>query len=71
MAQKNATPRREQKEILRKNGLRPWEWVVLQELRHRLIIRHRINGDVKTINKSGGGTDCDGVGDEGQCAGVD
>ena len=51
MMQKNANPTREQKEVLKKNGLRAWEWVVLQDLRHTMIIKHRVTGDVKHINK--------------------
>ena len=51
MMQKNANPTREQKEVLKKNGLRAWERVVLQDLRHTMIIKHRVTGDVKHINK--------------------
>ena len=51
MAQKNATPSKEQQESIKKNGLRPWEWVVLQNLHHTIIIKHRITGEVKLINK--------------------
>jgi hypothetical protein len=51
MAQKNATPSKEQQAALKKNGLRPWEWVVLQNLHHTMIIRHRFSGEVKLINK--------------------
>ena len=51
MAQKNASPTWEQKEVLKKNGLRTWEWVVLQDMRHTMIIKHRVTGDVKHISK--------------------
>ena len=51
MMQKNASPTREQKEVIKKNGLRAWEWVVLQDFRHSMIIKHRVTGDVKHINK--------------------
>ena len=51
MAQKNASPTREQAAAIKKNGLRSWEWVVLQDLMHTMIIKHRITGDVKHINK--------------------
>ena len=51
MHQKNASPTREQKEVLKKNGLRTWEWVVLQDLMRTMIIKHRVTGDVKHISK--------------------
>lgn len=51
MAQKNATPSKEQQESIRKNGLRPWEWTVLQNLHHTMIIKHRFSGEVKLIKK--------------------
>lgn len=49
--QKNATPNKEQQVAIKKNDLRPWEWVVLQDLRHTMIIKHRFTGEVKHINK--------------------
>lgn len=51
MPQKNATPNREQKDILARHGLRPLEWVVIKELTHSLIIKHRITGEFKVIEK--------------------
>ena len=49
--QKNAPPSREQQVAIKKNDLHPWEWVVLQDLRHTMIIKHRFAGEVKLINK--------------------
>lgn len=45
MAQKNATP---SKLLAVLNRL---FWVVLQDLNHSLIVKHRITGEVKVINK--------------------
>ena len=33
------------------NGKEPIEWIVLEELERYLIIRHRIHGEIKVINK--------------------
>lgn len=51
MAQKNATPSKEQQEAIKKNGLQPLCWTVLQNLSHSMIIRHRVTGEVKVIAK--------------------
>lgn len=51
MAQKNATPSRKQQEIMRKNGINSILYVVIKELEHTLIIKHRITGDVKVLDK--------------------
>lgn len=51
MAQKNATPSRAQQAIIKRNGLQPVGWVVLQDLIQHMIIRHRITGEVKVIDK--------------------
>lgn len=51
MAQKNATPSKVQQAVIKKNGLQPMCWTVLQDLTHSMIIRHRVTGDVKVINK--------------------
>lgn len=53
MRQKNASPRREHGEIMRKNGLSPILWTVMKVQKHFLIVRHRITGTVKTIQKEG------------------
>ena len=51
MAQKNATPSKEQARIIKANGLTPIEWVVLKDLNHRMIIKHRITHEVKLVEK--------------------
>lgn len=51
MAQKNATPTRRQQEIMRRNGINSILFVVIKELEHRLIIKHRITGVVKVLDK--------------------
>lgn len=51
MAQKNASPTKEQAEVLEKNGLNKLTWVVLEDMNHYLVVKHRITGDVKHIKK--------------------
>ena len=51
MAQKNATPTRKQQEIMRKNGINSILYVVIKELDHKIIIKHRITGNVKVLDK--------------------
>lgn len=51
MAQKNASPSKAQAEIIQRNGLSKLAWVVLRDLNHSMIVRHRITGDVKVIDK--------------------
>lgn len=51
MAQKNATPSKEQQHYLKAVGLRPMEWVVVKELPSSMIIKHRISGEFKHIDK--------------------
>ena len=51
MAQKNATPTKEQQEIIKRNGLQPLTWTVIQDLNHSMIVKHRITGEVKVIDK--------------------
>ena len=51
MAQKNATPTTEQKAVLERNGLKAACWVVVKDLPHSMIIKHRITGEFKLINK--------------------
>ena len=51
MAQKNATPTRKQQEIMRKNGVNSVLYVVIKELDHSIIIKHRITGEVKVLDK--------------------
>lgn len=51
MAQKNATPSKKHQEIMRKNGINSILYVVMKELDHSIIIKHRITGDVKVLDK--------------------
>lgn len=51
MAQKNATPSRKQHEIMRKNGVNSILYVVIKELDHSIIVKHRITGEVKVLDK--------------------
>ena len=51
MAQKNATPTKEQKAELERNGLKPMCWVVVKDLNTQLIVRHRITGEFKLLDK--------------------
>ena len=51
MAQKNATPNREQAAILRRNGLDPHYWTIVKELHLTLIVRNRVTYEVKLVNK--------------------
>lgn len=49
--QKNATPTRQQQEVLKRNGLNVLTWVVIKELGHSMIVKHRFTGEVKVIDK--------------------
>lgn len=51
MAQKNATPLKRQLETIKRNKLNPALYVVINELETRLILKHRITGEVKVIDK--------------------
>lgn len=51
VAQKNATPTKEQKESISKCGLQPVMWVVVKELHHSMIIRNRVTSEFKMIEK--------------------
>lgn len=51
MAQKNATPTKEQAEAIRRAGYDPAEWVVAKALVHIMFIRHRTSGATKKIKK--------------------
>lgn len=51
MAQKNASPTRAQARVLEKNGLNKLTWVVIKDLNHSMIVRHRVTGEVKVIDK--------------------
>ena len=51
MAQKNATPTAEQSRVLVNNCLRPEVWTVVKELQYSMIVRNRITGEFRVINK--------------------
>lgn len=51
MAQKNATPSKVQQEVLKRHKLNPLVWTVVKELDHSMIVRHRITGEFKHVNK--------------------
>lgn len=51
MAQKNATPTKAQKAVLQKHGLPDYLWVVTKEFGSALMVRHRVTGEVRVIEK--------------------
>ena len=51
MAQKNATPSKQMQDIIKRNKLNPALYVVMKELNHSIIVKHRITGDVKVLDK--------------------
>ena len=51
MAQKNATPTKEQQSAIRAAGLSPESWTVIRDLPSQLIICHRVTKDVHLIGK--------------------
>ena len=51
MAQKNASPSKAQQAVIKRNGLNALTWVIIKELNHSMIVKHRITGEVKVINK--------------------
>ena len=51
MAKKNATPSKEQVEILKRNGLNTLCWIVVQDLPNSMIVRHRVTGEFRMIDK--------------------
>lgn len=51
MAQKNASPSKSQAEVIKRNGLNALTWVVIKDLNNSMIVKHRITGEVKVIDK--------------------
>lgn len=49
--QKNAFPTKAQQEVIKKAGLSPLKWVVVQDQLHCLIIKQRVTGDFRMICK--------------------
>ena len=52
MAQKNATPTKEQIRHLKNKGLNEHEWVVVKDLTRTMIIRNRFTGTIEMIEKT-------------------
>ena len=53
MAQKNASPSKAQADILKEHGLQPHLYTVVKELPNSMIVKHRITGEFKVIEKVG------------------
>ncbi len=51
MAKKKPEPNKEQNEVIKRNGLKPLCWVVLQDMPNSMIVKHRVTGEVKVISK--------------------
>lgn len=51
MAQKNATPTKEQQESLKKAGLDPLYWEIARELPLSLVVHNRQTGEWRMIDK--------------------
>lgn len=51
MAQKNATPTKEQQAMLKANGLNPLFWVIVKDLMDSVIVRNRLSGEFKLVSK--------------------
>ena len=51
MKQKNATPTKEQAEILRKQGYDPLRYVVTKELPYSLIVKNRDTDEFDIVKK--------------------
>lgn len=49
--QKNATPTAEQGRVLEKNGLDKRVWTVVRDLNNSMIIKHRVTGEFRVIDK--------------------
>lgn len=51
MAQKDKAPTKEQQKILQGHALDRYLWVVVKDLNHSMIVKHRITGEFKVIDK--------------------
>ena len=51
MRQKNATPTKQQSEILRKRGYYPLRYVVTKELPYSLMVKNRETGEFDIVKK--------------------
>lgn len=48
---KKKEPNKEQNAIIKRAGLNPLCWIVLQDLNCSMIVRHLITGEIKVIDK--------------------
>ena len=48
---KKPDPNQCQTEAIKKAGLKPFCWEVLQDMNHSMIVKHRVTGEVKVIDK--------------------
>lgn len=51
MAQKNASPTKEQAEAMKKIGMNPMLWVVVKVLPNSMIVKNRLTGEFKVLEK--------------------
>lgn len=51
MAQKNTTPCKAQLEVIKRHKLNPALYVVIQDLQHSMIVKHRITGEFRVLDK--------------------
>lgn len=51
MTKKKKAPNNEQNEVIKRAGLNPLCWEVLQDLNHSMIVKHKVTGEVKLIDK--------------------
>lgn len=51
MVQKNASPTREQRQIMERHGLKPKWRIVMRNLNHNLSVRNKLTGEVKYLEK--------------------
>lgn len=51
MAQKNASPTKEQADAMKKIGLNPVFWVVVKVLPNSMIVKNRLTGEFKVLEK--------------------
>lgn len=51
MGKRYVAPSKEQTEVIKRHGLQPLSWVVIEEFDHAMIIKHRVTGEFKVIEK--------------------
>ena len=49
--QKNAAPTKEQRAVMERRSLNGFAWTVVQEFEKSMIVRNRITGEFKMIEK--------------------